>query len=598
MIGVTNAKYNADYQFNNANTIDLTFQAGGTINKGDLVEVICEDLDKDWPTLYADGSANNLGSMSKPQPLEGNPEYYHVFHMNTNGVQHQTGLYSTIWKGSRRPLQYVNSIQINNTQLHTYTSSGWAEPMYIGEGFWLIFGAATNTATVTQNGVSYSYPAQAMLIYVDQKTGIATKCNEIFTTCGNWQMNQYGKPIIFRLSDTEFVVAYTTYLNSIYQICVRTLEFTKNTEEGAVGLGTIAWKDEALSIFASAVVFSFFASCCNFVNKETREIYFLTNNQYNYTHLIVHEDGSIVAKPTRTMVPDLTKMERVGSWVTQADTGNFYTCVMDHYNNFGVYNHITSSDNKHFFAIYNYYYYHFMIDYNTHDIKCEIVPLMENSSMYKILAGHWKNSPTDLNRERCRDWCLMTNYYRSQWCHDNLQSSQARIPFLWKLSNDRYLVAYADVMTYSYASDTVGRNFGNSIFYILEYNDILHELERHTEYSYTGYIYNIDYPGGSWCKPYVFVDTGGYIQMIMPYYQGSYQPNGQCISHDIPLKRSQIHNLAYKFGTIKPDFKKHRYKLGIAKHSALNGEMVTIHSLDDDGLGYVEVLENEEGGES
>ncbi len=597
MIGVTNAKYNADYQFNNANTVDLTFQAGCTINKGDLVEVICEDLDKIYPNMWADANAGYLGSMSKPQPLEGNPEYYHAFHMNANNVQHATGLYSTIWKGSRRPLQYVNSIQIHNTQLHSYASSGWAEPMYIGEGFWLIFGAASNTATVTQDGVSYSYPAQAILVYVDQQTGIATKCNQIFTTCGNWQMNQYGKPVIFRLSDTEFVVAYTTFLNSIYQICVRTLEFTKNTEEGAVGLGTIAWKDEALSIFASAGVFSFFGQCCNFVNKETREIYFLTNNQYNYTHLIVHEDGSIVAKPTRTMKPDLTKMERVGSWVTQSDTGNFYTCVMDYYNNFGVYNHITSKDNKHFFAIYNYYYYHFNIDYNTHDITCEVVPLMDNSHFYKILAASHRGS-TSADANRLYDWSLAANYWRSCWCHDNLTNSTARIPFIQKLSDDRYLVAYADIMSVSYASTTLAQSYGNNIFYILEYNDTLHELTRLTEYSYTGYLYNTTNPGGAWCKPFVFVDTGGFIQCIQPYYDSSKQSTGQCFSHGVPLKRSQIYNLAYKFGTVKPDFKKHRYKLGIAKHSALNGEMITIHSLDDDGLGYVELLENEEGGES
>ena len=596
MIGVTNANYTSDYRFHHDNSIELTFQAACTINKGDLVEVICEDLDKSYPLMWADGNSGYLGSLSKPQPLEGNTAYYQAFHMATNNVSHHTGMYSTVWKGSNRPLQYVNSIQINNIQLHSYTSSGWAEPMYIGEGFWLIGGAATPTATVSQNGVNYSYPAQMMLVYIDQQTGIATKCNEIFTNCGNWMMNERGKPIILRLNDTEFVFVYTTYLNSIYQICARTFEFTKSTnEEGKelVGQGTIAWKDEALSIFASAGAFSFFGSVCNFVNKETREVYFLTYDQFNYSHLIIHEDGSIVSKPFRVMTPDLTKMEKIGSWVTQADTGQFYSCVMEYYNNFGLYNRIMSKDNKHSFAIYPYYYYHFTMDYNTHNMICEVVPLMDNSSFVKILSGSYRDS-TDVTKDRMTDWCLPTQYYRSCWCHNNMASGEGRIPFVWPLSDTRYLVCYAEIMTGAYASTSVGQSWGNNIFYILEYNDTLHEFTRLTNYSYTGYLYNTTYPGASWCKPFVFVDTADYIQCIQPYYHGSYQNNGQCFSLEIPLKRSQKNQLAYKFGTVQPEFKKHRYKLGIAKHSALVGETVTIYSLNDDGLGYVNYLE--EGG--
>lgn len=597
MLGVTNAKYNADFEFTPDNSVDLTFLAGGRIDKGDLVEIISEDLPKDYPRYQQDTNIQAaLGTLSKPTRLDKNPNVYQAFHMNTNAWQSNTNVYSTCWRTSLHPITHANTIGSINTLLSEIPAYSWSEPYYIGDGFWLIAGMGSSGAGVSHANdypgggsyaaVSYSAPVQVLLIHVDQQSGLAIRCDVEYGPCG-WNDCCYGKPIICQISEDEFVLGYYAYLSSVYQIMARTFKVTKNMDDPTNYQGTVQWLCEPVSLFPSSGKFIFYGHTCNFANRENRDVYFTLQDEISYTHLRVDEHGIINVRPTKQLSPDLKCVNEYAPLYGYNYT--YMHCVMDYYNNFGGYNHITTTDNRHFLSIYNYYYWDYTIDYDTNVITAKLYPMQKNFNR-RVLFYQWQNE-ADNGTRTARDWDLATNYLTSSICNLTTTAASSRIPFLWKLSDDRYLMAYSGIITQSAASTTMSQNYRENMYIVVDFNDILHKIECNATYGYGGFLYNNSYPEGNYVKPLIFTDSEDRIQMIVPRYEGTYYNNGQHVVPDTPLNNAQIHNLAYKFGTHKTqnDMMKHPYCYGIAKHSVLPGEKITIAALvENDNCGIEE----------
>ena len=594
MLGTTNAKYNADYEFTPDNAVELTFTAGGRIDKGDLVEILAEDLDALYPPYGQDTNGQYLGTFSMPSRLDNNKFVYQAFHMNTNDVQQNTNLYSTMWKTTTYPVTYQNTIGSVNTLLSQVPAYNWAEPLYIGDGYWIVGGEGSgSTGVVDKNGKSYNYPSQILLIHVDQTGGLASRADVIYTDC-NWNESFYGKPIVLRVTENNFIFAYRVYLNGIYQIYARSFKVIKGDKYGT---GTVEWMtDGPVSLYVNSGKFVFYGNCCNFVYQN--HISFLLADNVTYCNLELKPNGDISTNPNRIINPDCMDIERISHNYSKAYT--YLPLCTDYYNNFNVYNHISCNKwdpinndceankekHEHFLSVYNMYYWDFDFDRETLRISAKIHPISLQSNQ-RVRFYQWQNENEDSQR-RARDWDFVTNYVRSARCGNPTSNTDSHVPFLYKLSDDRYIMSWSGYVTRSLASTTVSQEYNMIFFGIVEFNEKLHKLERITSDAYGGYLYNTTYPETAWMRSWIVVDEDNRIQVQCPYYNGTYYNTGQHILYNTPLSKKKLNDLAYKFGTnyINSDPYKHIYCYGVACHSALPDEKIKIIALiDNDNCG-------------
>ena len=232
MLGTTNARYNGEFEFNeNSHVKYLNFKAGMNIAKGDLVEVIAEELPDELPIVSNDVNALFFSTLSMPKQLDNNFNMCQAFHLNTNAAQAGTAgnaLYSSVWSSTLSTITRDTTI-MSSSIVSTAVSLNWGEPQYVGNGYWVIPGDDGNVASVTKtNRITgetevYTYPSQVLLVHIDQASGVATSVDTIFdsatgTWAGAWQ---YGRPLIFQLSDDAFIFVHKAFHNGIYQIFAR-----------------------------------------------------------------------------------------------------------------------------------------------------------------------------------------------------------------------------------------------------------------------------------------------------------------------------------------------------------------------------------------
>ena len=631
MLGTTNAGYDVDNAINETPyTQDLVFKAGGPISKGDLVEVITEAL-PDEPTVNTtDTAAASFLTLTKPCLLENNPAIFQAFHMNQANVANlcSTGtaqgaggpqhVWSSSWSSALTTITNANTLTNNRLQLSTYGSYCWGQPLYIGNGYWLIPGDTTSQTNFADpknpTGDLLVYPSQVLLVYIDQSSGNANTVDILYDGCmagsALWTTAwQYGQPIICQISQGEFVFIHKILESGSYGVVARAFKITYDDVDPLHT--TMNWTSEHTMVGKPKTsVITNYAQCCHFVNKEHRQVFFL-GPQHNFLYSVELEyNGGLVTKSALEIDIDRTLINEIDMYTKAYDIMAVAPLVVPYHNNFASYNCIESKDGSHFLNVYNYYYWDFEIKYTTDNIvvdginheyfnpsvRARVVPFNMDPLTIRITQAGNANATTFMyNNNQYKDWDQVQHTIKAFRCNSNLGNSTGQIPFLWKVSEDKYLMAYLSSVTASkpinmtatgaqaQVAMPVASN-GAPMFVMLDYNDTLHTLERNDYMAHCPIMGTaITYPAPDCAKNIIFVDPAGYIHHIVPVYQSGYF-NYSTYRNSTRLSFSQMNNLVYRYGT-KPISKQiglKRYMIGIAKNAAAYGEDVTLVTMPEE----------------
>lgn len=510
MIGLSNAQCGTNKFYNDADTVEMTFVAGENINTGDLVKIMSIDAPDEIPRYVGDGNAEYQGTYSMPTHPIGNKAIYQCFHMNTNSWQGNTNLFSTFWSSSELYITDANTRQKNNVQISAYPSNSWGEPIHIGDGYWLIVGnGSSSTGILDRGGVTYNYPAQILLAYVNPSTGVATRCDVRYIT-GGMTYCYAGKPIICRISDDEFVMVYEAVASGTYNCFAQYFKIKKTRNEADTaytGAGEIELKESQLNMYAASGYFVFLGHGAHFVDRENRCFYTLVYTTdyktYYYMKVTVSEDGILKNTPMRALLAkkgeDLLQMDR---WTDV----NSYPITMPYYNNFGVYNHIETKDNVHYLHVMNYAYHDFAMDYTTGIMTDTIHAIYDQTG--RTQSGRCVQT----NNYRYRDYDLQTLTYWSHHCREATNTATS-IPWLWKTGEHRYLMAYTSYGTDNYDSTSLGCSWRHEFCALLDYFDETHSLKKTTTLAYSSWAGGgTSYPEAAQCRPFCFTNSTDNIQ--------------------------------------------------------------------------------------
>ena len=621
MLGTTNAKYSGEYEFNeNPQIQSLNFKAGMSIAKGDLVEVISEELPDELPVTIQDKNAAYFTTMAKPRLLDNNINMFQAFHLNYGtiaslgadgkGVAQQ--IHSSTWGSTLSELSKESVLTTPRT-VSTYPSLNWGEPLYIGNGYWLIPGE-NGTTTFTVDDIVYDFPPQVLLVHVDQGSGEAKPIDNIFiqgngkVTCWN-NISQFGRPLIFQVSDTQFVFAYKSLLDSSYEISVRGFEIVFDEEN--VAKTKMKWTStQSEKIYSKVSAFIFYGMCGNFVNKETKDIYFLVEEPNQIAHLQWNNKNNTLIKYQSIAIDiDLTPIRDI-NYTVQNDTG--VPLVVPYHNNLSSYNVIKSDDNKHCLAVYNNYYWDFEVDYEKELVYARVFPLRYKPS-FTIRATHeGKEAATSTSLQKnynIRDWDLVTSNLKA-FRNQNGNAVNAQIPWLWKVSDTKYLMAFLTTGTIttgltsngtavSAQTTTIALTYGAPCYAMLDYCEDLYTLRKDERFAFTGAVgTGVTLPEPAVSKNIIFLDPNNYIHHICPGYTASSYLYTVSRSYS-PLTFAQKNALVYKYGT-KPVSKKENLRLlytGIANNAAIVEENVEILGMPENvSLLYKSLEEQEQEG--
>lgn len=620
MLGTTNARYNGEFEFNESEQIQkINFKAGMSIAKGDLVEVISEELPDELPVTTIDTNATYFCSLSMPTLLEQNKNTYQAFHMNVNAIATlgaTTGnhIYSSVWNSALSDITKATTL-ISATQLSIQPSLNWGQPLYIGDGYWLIPGDDNALASISHTNKrsgeieTYTYASQVLLVHIDQASGLATTIDVLYNPgTAVWTSSwMYGKPLLFQIDDTTFVFIHKTVIDGVFQVVAKPFTVKKATEKEDTYL---EWTADGNVLMASGnKAFYFYGMCGHFLNKETKEIFFLLKDFTTMGHLQINEkDNSLILYTPTSFEVDLTPIRNI-NYTVKTTLG--VPLVLPVYNNLTFYNIIESSDGKHCLAVYNNYYWDFEIDYETYLIYARVFPLREKPS-YTIRCTHLGNEVATgvayVNYYDFRDWDLVTSNLKGFRNQTGIGANN-QLPCLYKVSEDKYLMAFLTTLTnvVGLASEVavgtaIGQTtgitapYGVACYTMLDYNDTLHTLKKDERFAYAGAFGNaVGVPEPSISKNLIFVDPNGYIHHIVPYYANTFlYPTSRS---KYKLTNSMKHHLVYKYGT-KPISKRvdlRRLYVGIANNSAAQDEMVELITMPENVSLLYKSLEEKEG---
>ena len=602
MIGMSNGQTELNRKtFNNSNTYQVTVRAGEDIQKGDFVNVMSIDAPLDnWVRVDYNSSPYNtqandsLGSYGKPfHPLgimdKGkNTEIFCCFHMATNAWQGKTGLYFTKWDAALDYLHWTPSAGTYNVQLHTIDSYSWGQPVDIGNGYWLIPGQGSSSSGVAKNGKTYSNASQVILAYVDPGTGQGKRIDVDFTW-GGANACHSGKPVIAQVSDNEFVMLWQAVVNQAFHMCAQHFTVTKDEdaeeiEFSAVG-GSVKFSEDVLVWDGGYTsIQRQYAHCGWFVDKEKRELLFLsiTNDLsvYNYAHLMVDSKGHLTANPTKALTPiKSSAMQGLCPWYNP----NQLPMVMDYYNNFGLYNTVKTSDNKHMLVVMPYYYYDIEADFETATMKATIRPLWD------------KNSPTasviapGINSNRwVTDFDASSNHWQSSHCNNSGSDAWSRVPFLWELSNNRFLMTYTGYVNGQSEGARPNADWRMIISHIIDFDDTNHRLHKTTRYLYAGGWSNgTSWPEPYYVKPYGYTNNKDRICQITTRYvaagnwfiYGNTAYQAASLPESVKALEAWVAGGSDEHGRLDSNMQRIAYS-GIALNKAYAGEDVTIQTFN------------------
>lgn len=653
MLGISNSQCGASNFYTPEDNIrELTFTTGEEINAGDFVKVMSRDAFTSLPVQVADGSAANLGGMSLPTPADpkGQGKWMQCFSV-LSGWSGARNLYSLKWPNTLEPNQftwgYITDTSIGGgpaIQLSEIQASSWGEPLDIGDGYWLIPGMGSDTASkVGKDGIARAYPSQILLCHVDPTTGTAVRCTSINAdgtenvsggvdyTNGGYNYSQYGSPVICKLSPREYVMLYEAVSGGVYQVMARhftvekiadsyiTFEIPENTisikvdevvtvkgdilknvmRPNIIGIenalydpdtdewkeptysthGNVQFNEQELSLYYQNSIFFFYGHCCNFTNPETREIYTLTNSQVNYVRISVDADGILRSHPERYVLDPVISSEfnRFAGGYTS------YTQIpmsMPYYNQFGLFNVVRCSDNKTLLYVHNYFYFKFVIDYDTHIITCSIHPMLaKNPNVMRmwnaqsgITSGHnlYGRDVYPLN-------CNMVSPYFTGVNNGAVNNA----PYLYPMSKNRFLMCYTAITSHGQGNSNSNQQ-RNNVTVLVDFNDELGTLEQTCTYGIASWANGTSYPESNYMNPRAFLNMNNYVIMLQSRWIGSnsWCINGQLVYFPTSLGNSVQEMRAWKVNSESPFSVENELQravyYGIAKNHADAGYNVTI----------------------
>lgn len=622
MLGTTNARYNGEFEFNESQEIQkLNFKAGMSIAKGDLVEVISEELPDELPVPTVDVNSAWFCSLSMPTLLEQNKNTYQAFHMNVNAIATLAGtagnhIFSSVWNSALTDITKTTAL-VASTQLSEQPSLNWGKPLYIGNGYWLIPGDDNALASIThtnrETGLdeTYTYASQVLLVHIDQASGLATFVDALYNSgTTTWKSSwQYGKPMVFQIDENTYIFIHKTVIDGVYQVVAKSFTIKMGTEPEDTYLKWTA-KDNVL-MASGNTAFYFYGMCGHFVNKETKELFFLLKDFTTMGHLQVNEkNNSLILYTPTSFEVDLTPIREINHTV-QTTLG--VPLVLPVYNNLTFYNTITTEDGKHCLAVYNNYYWDFEIDYNTYLIYARVFPLRKKAS-YTIRNTHIGNEAATgtawVNNYTLRDWDLVTSNLKG-FRNQTGVATNNQLPCLYKVSDNKYLMAFLTTMTAivglapetavgTAVAQTTGITapYGVACYAMLDYNDTLHTLKKDERFAFSGCFGNaVGTPDPALSKNIIFVDPNGYIHHIIPGYATGHLYTTSRSKYK--LTNSLKNHLVYKYGT-KNTSQKINYRrlyVGIANNSASQDEMVELITMPEQVSLLYKSLEEKEGNE-
>lgn len=589
MLGTCNVKYTSgESAYTESHSVTMKILAGEKLGKGDIVDIVSEGLPMDLTSFQTiggsympyigDGSGDNY-TWSKPKNLP-KAAKTHCFHLNTNTVQTgYLGLYHVCWDDTKW-LTWGNGISGENVGISAISSACWGEPIEFEENWWLIPSQGSNSSSVTDStGTSVgSNPSCVYLVYVNPETAKATRKYFLAIPCGYNSCN-HGKPFIARMSNDEFIFVHHAALNGIYSIDAYPFKIDLSDPENP----TMNWVTRlAKTAYYSTSDFYFFGASCNFVDKENGALYFLGETQYKYWQIKYNKTRTAFETPqTKTYTPVDTLVKQ---WRPDLTYGNF-PIIQRYYNDLSVgCNIIRCSDGKHLINVtspYNYHDFEYIPPDATKNetmgtIKDTLVPLLPPINNCRVLSQDFGTG----GNYYIQDWAIAQNYNRGIY-NLNSQDGAHSNPWLCKVSDTKYVMAYKTILTNAIESTTQGQTWLGTPMVMLDYCDKLHRLDWNAHYIYNGHVYNTSYPEAAYHRPFVFLDAHNRIQRLVSRYVGSYNyyHTGQNYHNVSELPKKSLNLTAYKIGTKVMDENCEHYAVGRVQHPIQEDEVgdVTVY---------------------
>lgn len=584
MLGTCNVRTISDVGLSDEiNATVLEFIAGEDLSKSDIVEIISEGLpiDKtDYKTVggsfmpYTNDTKGDNYTWSRPKHLK-SIHKMHCFHLNTNPWQ--TGylhLYHCNWPDDAF-LTYDVAVADEGvaTPISAIQSCCWGEPIEIEENWWLIPAQGSNSTTVTDstNTLVDKNPSCVYLVYIDPETGRATR-KFFLAIQGGYNNCSYGKPFILQMSETEFIFIHKTLINGVYAISALPFKVNIHAEDEQY----MDWltRDPQLVYFTTSD-FQNFGATCHFVDKEHGKAYFLGQAQWTYWELRYNKDRTGFEEPrSNTFIP---QDRIIKEWRSDLNYNNYPT-VQSYYNDLSAgCNMIHCSDGKHLLWVNNHYYHDFAFTPSEDNevigtISDIIYPLERKGVNTRVLSQSFGTN----GNYNVDDWEIATRFGRSRYCNSTTGTNTSKLPWLCKMSNNKYAMAYSSMLTNNIESTTINEAWLGTPMVILDFCDELHRLDCNTHYTYNSYVYNTSYPEVAYQRPFVFLDGKNRLQRLVSRYHGSYYNQGQNYHQTSSLPTSSMELIAYKIGTKLEDDNTTIYCTGRVLQPAASGTKAKI----------------------
>lgn len=586
MLGTCKVKYSSNESaYTEAHSVTMKILAGEKLGKGDIVDIVSEGFPMDttdYKTIGGsfmpytnDGSADNY-TWSKPQHLR-DIKKTHCFHLNTSITQTTyLGLYHCFWADDLYA-SWANCISGENVPLHAISSACWGEPIEIEPNWWLIPAQGSNSGSVTDStGTNVGQnPSCVYLIYVDPTTAKATRKYFIAIKGGYNNCNQ-GKPFIARMSKDEFILVHKCGYDGIYQINAVPFKLDWSDPENP----TMDWVTRIPKmLYYSTSDFFFYGASCFFVDEANGALYFLGETMYKYWQIKYNKTRTGFETPqTKLYVPDdkLVKLWRADLTYTN------FPITQRYYNDLSIgCNIIRCSDKKHLLWVNDFYYHDF--EYVAPDIekgetmgtiKDVIVPLVPPKNNVRVLSQSFGSG----SNYCIQDWGITARYIRSIYNQDS-QSGNTSLPWLCKVSETKYAMAYKGIITNQIEATTNNQTWLGTQLVMLDFCDPLHRLDWNAHFIYNGYVRDINYPEIAYQRPFVFLDAHDRIQRLVSRYHGNYYNQGQNYHQTSELPKKSLNLTAYKIGTKVMDENCEHYAVGRVQHPISEDEVgdVTVY---------------------